>query len=332
MRATLVALAVAVAAGAGVPGEAATVPAIRSGVLHPERLTQVAWHGKRYATASGETVKVFVSPAYASDSAAGQRWANFFASLLHGSELSLLTAYVAPFDEVQDLCQSNGEALGCYYGNKLVTIGEAVDGVQPTSVATHEYGHHVAWNRSNAPWPAIDWGTKRWASDMNVCARTAAGTAFPGDEGWEYMLNPGEAFAESYRVLMETQAGLPFTWPILDPSFSPDATALQAVRDDVVNPWVSPPTRTIRARFASGRRSWTMKLATPLDGDLSVRLAQGADDVQLLAGDRRVLARGSWTTNGGRSLAYRICGERSLVLRVTKGAQARRFTLAIGEP
>ena len=28
--------------------------------------------------------------------------------------------------------------------------------------------------------------------------------AFPGNEGANYSLNPGEAFAESYRVLVET--------------------------------------------------------------------------------------------------------------------------------
>ena len=88
------------------------------------------------------------------------------------------------------------------YGQaNLVVLGDAVGGITPTSVAAH--GHHIAANRSNAPWLALDWGTKRWATRMSICARRGARTAFPGDEGDNYSLNPGEAFAEAYRVLVE---------------------------------------------------------------------------------------------------------------------------------
>jgi hypothetical protein len=300
----------------------AATPSVRA-------LQSVSWDGGRYTTASGEQVTVQVSPAYASDVGAGQRWANFFASLVHGPELRLLTAYVAPLDEVQEMCGGNGEVLGCYWGQKLVTVGDSSGGLSATSVATHEYGHHVAWNRVNPPWIAEDWGPKRWASAMNICARVQAGTAFPGDEGSAYTLNPGEAFAESYRALNETQVGLPFMWPIVDPSFAPDTNALQALREDVVHPWTSPSTRTIRARFARGRHTWTMKLATPLDGQLSVRLAQGSDEVSLLADERTVLARGTWTSAGGKSLEYLVCGRRSLSLRVTGTGL---FTLKVTQP
>src|SRR5439155_12694575 len=105
-----------------------------------------------------------------------------------------------------------------------------------------------------------------------------------------------------------------------------DTTALQALREDVVHPWTAPSTRTIRARFARGRHTWTLKLATPLDGELSVRLAQGSDNLSLLADGRTVLARGSWTSTGGKSLEYLVCGRRSLLLRVTGGG---RFTLRV---
>ena len=323
-----------VAAAIALPGgvsEAGGATTIRSGRLDAHalrRLAAIAWDGGRYTAASGESVRVFVSPAYGADSDVGQHWADFFASLVHGSELGLLTAYIAPLDEVQEMC-GGGEVLGCYWGQKLVAVGDAVDGLDARSIATHEYGHHVAWNRVNAPWVAEDRGTKRWASAMNICARVQTGTAFPGDEGSAYTLNPGEAFAESYRVLNETQAGLPFTWPIVDPSFRPDANALQALREDVVHPWTAPTTKTVRARFARGRHTWTLKLATPLDGELSVRLAQGSDDLSLLADGRTVLARGSWTSTGGKSLKYVICGQRSLLLRVTGGG---RFALEVTQP
>src|SRR5438034_7045369 len=78
---------------------------------------------------------------------------------------------------------------------------ELPDGTSKETVLVHELGHNVAANRDNAPWSAVDWGTKRWATYMNVCARHDAGTAFPGDEADHYLLNPGEAFAETYRLL-----------------------------------------------------------------------------------------------------------------------------------
>ncbi len=69
-----------------------------------------------------------------------------------------------------------------YWGNRLVTIGDAVDSVPAEEVATHEYGHHVAFNRDNVPWLAVEWGSKRWASYANICSRARAGSVYPGDE------------------------------------------------------------------------------------------------------------------------------------------------------
>ena len=310
----------------------ASSSAAAASTMSVRALRSETWDGGLYTTSTGEHVTVEVSTAYASDPGVGQRWANFFASLVHGSELGLLTAYIAPIDEVADICGGNGDVLGCYWNDKLVAVGVATDGLQPTSVVTHEYGHHVAYNRNNAPWSAVDWGTKRWASSVNVCARTAAGTAYPGDEGFHYMLNPGEAFAESYRVLNEQLAGLPLQWPIVDPSFLPTLGSLAALREDVVDPWMGPTTQTVRARFAPHRRVWTSRLATPLDGDLTIRLRQGNDDLQLLGDSRKVLAAGSWTTNGGKSVRFRICGQRSLAIRVRATGKAAPFTLRVTKP
>ena len=298
----------------------------RAHALHG--LGRIRWTGRRFATATGDSVKVKVSAAYGSDARVAQQWADFFASLLHGSELGLLTAYIAPLDEVQTLC--GDEALGCYGANRLVVVGDSSGGVPPASVAAHEYGHHVANNRVNPPWRAVDWGTKRWASQMNVCARAAAGTAFPGDEGSDYALNSGEAFAETYRVLNETQRGLPLTWPIVDPSFIPDAEALQAVRDDVLHPWTAPATQTIRVVFGAHRRVWTRKLATHLDGQLSAQIG-GSTDLQLLGGGRS-LAPGTWTAGGGKAVDYQVCGRRSVDVRVTRYGGPRSLTLRLSLP
>jgi len=297
------------------------------GTLDLKVLRQIPWHGRRFQLAAGASVKVLVSSAYAADTGTAQRWADFFASLVHGSELSLLTAYVAPLDEVQQLCHGS-DVLGCYQGNRLVTIGEPAFGVSPQSVAAHEYGHHVAYNRANPPWAAIDWGTKRWATYENVCARTEAVTAFPGDEDLWYSLNPGEAFAESFRVMNGYGTD---EWSVVDPSFRPDSTALSLLREDVVDPWSPPPPRLIAGRFR-GAKSWSLQITTPLDGDLVARVSPG-EDVTLMSSDgRTLLARGTWNTGGAKALDYHVCGQRTVLVRVTRGAAPRRFTLRLSVP
>ncbi len=201
------------------------------------------------------------------------------------------------------------------------------------SITAEETEETVAFNRLNPPWIAGNWGTKRWATAMNICSRVQSGTAFPGDEGAYYTLNPGEAFAESFRVLNETLAGLPVTWPIVDNSFRPDATALQALRDDVFDPWTAPTTKTITVAFARGQRTWTQRIDTPLDGALDAQVSPGSDDLQLLAPDgRTVLSQGWWTTTGGKALEYQICGRRSFLLRVTRHSAAPRFTVRLSAP
>jgi hypothetical protein len=42
-----------------------------------------------------------------------------------------------------------------------------------------------------------------WATQMGICSRAESRTVHPGDEGFFYSLNPGEGFAEAYRVLVE---------------------------------------------------------------------------------------------------------------------------------
>jgi hypothetical protein len=297
----------------------------------PQRLGR----GGPYALAGGQQVTVYVSAAYAEADGVGRQWAEYFAGLVHGTELPMLKAYVAPLSQVAEMCGSD-YALGCYGGQTLITIGDSSSGYIPASIAAHEYGHHIAANRSNAPWAAISWGTKRWASYMNICSRAQAGTVFPGDEGDNYSLNPGEGFAESYRVLTETNGTADgYQWPIVDPSFRPDVQALAAIRADVLEPWSGPRIQTIKGKFAPGSRIWTTTVATRLDGDARVGVTVpggGADGVTLLSGDGRVLGTGSWNSSGGKSLDYRVCGARSLKVRVTRSAAAARFTLRVVVP
>src|SRR5439155_4552753 len=113
-------------------------------------------------------------------------------------------------------------ALGWYDADDRVifTTGDDVpERATAQSILAHEYGHHIANNEKNTPWLAEDYGTKRWASYVNVCKRARTGTLYPGDESEHYRLNSGELFAESYRVLVEQKLGLPASpWLAVDQS------------------------------------------------------------------------------------------------------------------
>ena len=162
-------------------------------------LAATSWQGGAVQATNGETVTVYVSTSYGTSVGALQ-WADFFTGLIHGSEISAISIYVATPAEVVAEC-GRADVLGCYGNDRLLIPGETSDGVDPEEIARHEYGHHVAQHRLNPPWRGLDSGPKQWASYEGVCARVGAGTAFPGDEGDNYRLNPGEAFAENYRVL-----------------------------------------------------------------------------------------------------------------------------------
>src|SRR5918994_437535 len=146
------------------------------------------WIGGTYRSAAGEAVTLYVSSPHSPEQAAPQRWAEFFAGLPHGSELGSLVVRVGTPGEVRALCGEG--ALGCYSARELVMPGEAHAGETPEQVARHEYGHHVAASRANPPWRAESWGPKRWATAAHVCERTQRGTAFPGDDGTHYRLDP----------------------------------------------------------------------------------------------------------------------------------------------
>ena len=337
-------VAVLVAASTGGGGIAASqhaaigsVAAYRDNVVLTatarRQLHASAWQGGTYQTSTGESVRVYVSEDYSDPTALGQSWADFLAALIHGSELALVTAYVLTPAEMDYFCGPH--ALGCYGGNELAFMGEKVSGVPPEAVAAHEYGHHIAANRQNPPWVAVDSGPKRWASHANICARAKQGSVFPGNEGEYYRLNPGEGFAEVYRVLSETKAGATaFTWSLVDSSFSPDATALQAAEADVREPWSAPATKVFRTRFTTkGRAIWTVPVATPLDGSLRVtlRFPRGSlHELSVLQADgRTVLGRGLWSSRTEKRLATTVCGQRTVLVRVTRRGSAGPLTLTV---
>ena len=212
--------------------------------------------------------------------------------------------------------------------------GEQFGGVEPQEIARHEYGHHVAASRINPPWSASTYGPKRWSSAMGICARTKEGTAFP-DDYTHYALSPGEAFAESYRVLNDRRAGiLGLTWSIVDDSFIPkDDTLARSSRTcgalgrgHLVG---------VRGRLTARKRRSLTTLATPLDGVVTValRVPRGrADTLALVDPQGRVLASGLWAGATTRRLTYLLCGQRRLAVRVVLAGPPGPFTLAITRP
>lgn len=280
--------------------------------------------GGVYQTADGISVRVVVSDFYDPDPAADQALVNMLGSLAHGPELGKLIAAVGSPDEVKQAC--GAEASGCYAPSlsTLLVPGEDMDGVPLEHVIAHEYGHHVAANRANPPWSATDWGTKRWATYMGICAKERTGEVFPGNEGDRYTLNPGEGFAEAYRYLNVTRIGAgwpPLGWNVVEQLFFPDPSALSALEQDVLQPWTRVTTTRLSGRLAAGKiRSY--RLDAPLDGDVSARVtAKGGATVRFFTTTGRPISP------AGRTTSVTSCGGRTLVAKV-KATRAGAFTLA----
>jgi hypothetical protein len=312
-------LAVAVAAVVAVAG------AVGAPAAH-------AWGGT-YTTSTGETVRVTVSDRYPLDHAFAQSWADYLASLRHGPELARVTLHLASFTEVQFVCGL--DALACYnFQRELITAprDDIPDGPSAQAIVAHEYGHHITRNRLNPPWDPLSYGTKRWASRIGVCAGVDAGRLFPGGLGPRYRLDPGEVFAESYRLLNELRAGRPETaWDIVDASLRPNGAALAALEQDVVDPWTRPTLERRSGTFrARGTATRSFALATPLDGRIRIKLRAPAKmRLRLSLYDTRSK---TIVATGGRRLQTNVCGHRSLAVRVSRQAGAGRFSLRISKP
>jgi hypothetical protein len=309
------------------------VTAIRSRIIRGSRVPlgvrHALGHGGSYSTASGERVTVFLSDAYPVDESLNQRWADFFAQLVHGRELAKANVYVAPLSEVQGACRST-EADACYLVDpqQMIIPGDVPpDGTPVEEIAAHEYGHHVALNRSNWPWLALDWGTKRWASYERVCERVAAHTAFPGDEGTNYYRNPGEAFAEAYRVLNGRRSPLSSVQlPWIMEGFEPDSTSLALIEQDVRKPWVGSTITHWRGRLSRASVG-RMTVPTPRDGYAKFVLRGPRGSALLLLHPKT----GKLVGAARREIRYGVCGERKVPIGVLL-TRPGRYTVDIYRP
>jgi hypothetical protein len=292
------------------------------------------WGGE-YRTAAGESVTIYASNIYPVDPLLGQRWADFLGSLVHGPEISTVTVLLATSDEIARVCGS--DAVACYspQGAVLYTPGEDPGSdLSAEAVITHEYGHHVAANRSDAPWSALNYGPKRWASAMQVCARTRSGELFPGaEDARHYAQNPGEGWAETYRVLNERKAGLAeVPWQIVTQALYPTAAALTAAEQDVTTPWRAPTTTTQTGTLSRTKKTRTFTVATPLDGTLKMTLKHSAGmrlSVDVFASSTRAA---HVVTTGVVSRTFTACGARSYRFRVTELAGRGSVSLTVAKP
>jgi hypothetical protein len=228
-----------------------------------------------YPTADGTLVNVAISDAYGGmlSQTVAQSYADFLDSLDHGSELAKLLLVLAPPADVVANCGGAEGTLACYDSRTSTMYVPGEETSSPTGVTTsyviaHEYGHHIAANRSNAPFSALAFGPKYWASYELVCDRALSGRLAPGDENEFYTENPGEGWAETYAQLKYPDVEWRFT-----PLLKPDQGAFDAARRDVLTPWVDPVTKAFKGTLGptgSNTRRFTLPIA--LDGALHVRL------------------------------------------------------------
>ena len=298
-------------------------PAFRDTILSPSasRTLQAAseWGGPTTAT-DGETVNLYFSDTYPVDQARALQWADFMTSLIHGPELNTVFIHLAPLNEVQRRC--GGDALACYSPLSATIYAPADDPAFDTSakgILIHEYGHHIAASRANPPFQSEDYGTKRWASYENVCSRAQAGDLFPGaEDARHYMLNPGEAFAETYRVLNEQRLGLPLEpWTIVSNALAPDPTALTIVEQDVTTPWTVNTVKNLTGKLTSKAPTKTFVVSTPYDGTIVVKPRQSsAKQVTVtLLGNGRSLQSRTFKQAAGASFSSTVCGLRQYTVR-----------------
>jgi hypothetical protein len=297
------------------------ISAARAALLSP---FLPSWGGE-YTVADDYKVSVWTSDDYPVDDQQNQALANFLDQALHGPEIQTVTIYRVSPSQITEICGS-ADALACYAPSRkllFTPVEPATSDFTPQAALLHEYGHHIANSRTNTPFkPTVDYGPKRWATYENVCSLTKRHKLFPGAETFpDYQLNPGEGWAESYRVVNEGLLGMTQEDIVVDSRFYPNARATQLVRQDVLRPWKQGPSSTLTGRLAAGR-SRTYRIATPLDGTFNVRAPAGLALTVLGPAKPK---------SGWGSVSTTICGQRSLKVRVT-ATRAQSYRLTITKP
>jgi hypothetical protein len=289
-----------------------------------------------YTDADGHSVDVVsTAPVPTPD----QLYLDVLFGLVHGAEMDSLTVHLTATDaEHQTVC---GGAAGCYtFGDTPGTLfvrgfdtgddpNDDADNVAytaqtiPRGLIAHEYGHHVANYRTNdgpLEGGALANGTKRWATYVGICPQVRAGKL-----GNDYATSPAEGFAESYRALHFPE-NLGF-W-FLDPLLKPDQTALDLIREDVLNPYTGPTRAKVKGRFKQGGKDrQRKKLKTPLDGELTASLKTTGSLKAKLA-----LAGGAKGKGRKQKLDDEVCGTRTARFSVKRVRGKGRYTVKATRP
>jgi hypothetical protein len=285
------------------------------------RAAQVQGTTQHYPAGDGTMIPVTLAASYTGDPAIAQTYATFLGTLPHGPELASLRVTVVPAVEIPDACgvppteEDRESVLACYGGGSqtmIVPAEQATDSEMSVNyVITHEYGHHIARHRSNAPLEALDYGPKRWSSYELVCKNAADGRLAPGvQEGDAYFANPGEAWAEAYaRLVFPTEA-----WRFTS-LLKPTKGSTLAAQADVLQPWNA----RVSQEF-TGRGTRSFKLPITLDGAFTLKLdgPSGTNYDIVLKSGNQLLDR-TTKRNSSDRVHYRIaCRDRRTEnLRIT---------------
>ncbi len=331
------------------------------------RLSREFGSGSRentFAVLGGEQVRI--SSSHYSD-AEMQSVADVLGGLVHGEEMNSLSVYVATPDEISYICGPG--ALACYApgSSEMIVSGEdgSSYGVPRDYTIAHEYGHHVANNRLNAPWAALDTGAKRWATYTQVCQGVRKGQLFPGDEDAHYWDNPGEAFAETNAHLNYPGVSVPWGY---SSSLRASAASMQKLRADILTPWTGPTTVTWSGALWRQRHNPALRrFAIPLDGMVEIQLSGPAEanyDLYVLGRRiraarhsrasrkerkrrqhqsrkrrhhrkaklrRRVIERGV-SAGSSEQLELQMCGQKAVQVEVRRRSGEGPFTVSVTRP
>ena len=294
-----------------------------------------------------------------------QAIANVLGGLVHGDEMNSLLVYVATPTEIAQMCGSG--TLACYAPSQGEMIVSGVDGsvfgVPRDYTIAHEYGHHIANNRLNSPWTAVDTGAKRWATYEHVCEGVRSGKLVPGDEGDRYWDNPGEGFAETNAHLNFPDVTVPWGYNAL---LRPTQTSMAKLRTDITAPWTAPTTVTWNGDLWPGRaHPADRRFATPLDGDVEIDLSgpAGANyDLYVLGKrlplskhlrerlrrqhrhhgrhrrhhrlrrTRREVVSRAVSSGSSEQIQMQLCGQSSIQLEVRRLSGSGPFTVSVTRP
>jgi hypothetical protein len=289
---------------------------------------------------SGATVAISITAACQElcNAAEPQALADFLGTLIHGSEMELLTLQLDTPSQIEFDCGYGAEA--CYFTseNKIVLSGDgeaAPEGASREFILAHEYGHHVAHHRlSPAPFPAaIDWGPPHWASVENVCQGARAGTLYPGNEGTHYFSDPGEAFAESFARYRFPDSGV--GWRYLA-ALKPGPAAFKAIREDTLEPWLGRSSFLLSGEApAAGSGAVVKSFRTPLDGAVSLRPAHFRHRyrLSLLSPGGHVLRSTRQGLSLRHQLNFTVCGQSRLSLQIRSARHSGEpFELQVQRP